>query len=245
MLSIKSSRISRECHFSVTTETLSRVSIFIKNRNLQSKFSCQISELIYFWFDMFITSYIIWFKWLWNIWILIITIQFSSVTQLCPTLCDPMSRSTPGLPVHHELPKSTRTHVHCVGDAIQPSHPGDLALGEWSHHRDYLGHEDLFVQFCEFLISSASVRSIPFLSFIEPIFAWNFPLLSLIFLKRSLVFPILLLATLMIPKSLFLLCSYGTIMLSIYHLDGQRLLLAKICHHIWVFNLNIWWLSTW
>ena len=49
--------------------------------------------------------------------------QFSSVAQSCPTLCDPMNRSTPGLPVHHQLPESTQTHVHCVGDAIQPSHP--------------------------------------------------------------------------------------------------------------------------
>ena len=48
---------------------------------------------------------------------------FSSVTQSCPTLCDPMNRSTPGLPVHHQLPQFTQTHVHRVGDAIQPSHP--------------------------------------------------------------------------------------------------------------------------
>ena len=51
-------------------------------------------------------------------------VQFSSVTQLCPTLCDPMNRSTPGLPVHHHLPEFTQTHVHRVSDAIQPSHPG-------------------------------------------------------------------------------------------------------------------------
>ena len=50
-------------------------------------------------------------------------VQFSSVTQLCQTLCDPMNRSTPGLPVHHQLPESTQTHVHRVSDAIQPSHP--------------------------------------------------------------------------------------------------------------------------
>ena len=50
-------------------------------------------------------------------------VQFSSVTQLCLTLCDPMNRSTPGLPVHHQLPESTQTHVHWVSDAIQPSHP--------------------------------------------------------------------------------------------------------------------------
>ena len=48
---------------------------------------------------------------------------FSSITQSCLTLCDPMNHSTPGLPVHHQLPESTQTHVHCVGDAIQPAHP--------------------------------------------------------------------------------------------------------------------------
>ena len=51
------------------------------------------------------------------------TVQFSSVAQSCPTPCDPMNRSTPGLPVHHQLPEFTQTHVHRVGDAIQPSHP--------------------------------------------------------------------------------------------------------------------------
>ena len=51
------------------------------------------------------------------------TNQFSSVTQSCPTLCDPMNRSTPGLPVHHQLPEFTQTHVHRVSVAIQPSHP--------------------------------------------------------------------------------------------------------------------------
>ena len=49
--------------------------------------------------------------------------QFSSVAESCPTLCDPMDCSTPGLPVHHQLPEFTQTHVHRVGDAIQPSHP--------------------------------------------------------------------------------------------------------------------------
>ena len=49
--------------------------------------------------------------------------QFSSVTQLCPTLCDPVNSSMPGLPVHYQLPEFTQTHVHRVGDAIQPSHP--------------------------------------------------------------------------------------------------------------------------
>ena len=49
--------------------------------------------------------------------------QIRSVAQLYPTLCDPMNRSTPGLPVHHQLPEFTQTHVHRVSDAIQPSHP--------------------------------------------------------------------------------------------------------------------------
>ena len=53
----------------------------------------------------------------------IIHIQFSSVAQSCPTLCNPMNRSTPGLHVHHQIPEFTQTHVHRVGDTIQPSHP--------------------------------------------------------------------------------------------------------------------------
>ena len=51
------------------------------------------------------------------------TVQFSSVAQSCLTLCDPMNRSTPGLPVHHQLPEFTQTHVHQVSDANQLSHP--------------------------------------------------------------------------------------------------------------------------
>ena len=51
------------------------------------------------------------------------SVQFSSVTQSCPTLCDPMNCSMPGLLFHHQLPEFIQTHVHRVGDAIQPSHP--------------------------------------------------------------------------------------------------------------------------
>ena len=51
------------------------------------------------------------------------SVQFSSIAQSCPTLCDPMNQSTPGLPVHHQLLEFTQTHVHRVSDAIQPSHP--------------------------------------------------------------------------------------------------------------------------
>ena len=54
---------------------------------------------------------------------LVSSVQFSSVAQSCPTLCHPMDCSTPGLSVHHQLPEFTQTHVHRVGDAIQPSHP--------------------------------------------------------------------------------------------------------------------------
>ena len=56
------------------------------------------------------------------------SIQFSSVAQLCPTLCDPMDWSTLGLPVHHKLPEFTQTHIHWVSDAIQPPHRHPLLL---------------------------------------------------------------------------------------------------------------------
>ena len=52
-----------------------------------------------------------------------LSVQFSSVAQLCLTLCDPMNHSTLGLPVHHQLPEFAQTHVHRAGDAIHPSHP--------------------------------------------------------------------------------------------------------------------------
>ena len=55
--------------------------------------------------------------------IIIHSVQFHLVAQSCPTLCDPMNCNTPGLPVYHQLPEFTQTHVHPVGNAIQPSHP--------------------------------------------------------------------------------------------------------------------------
>ena len=64
-------------------------------------------------------------------------LQIRSVTQSCPTFCDPMNRSMPGLPVHHQLPEFTQTHVHRVSDAIQPSHalssPSPLAPNPSQH----------------------------------------------------------------------------------------------------------------
>ena len=60
-------------------------------------------------------------SWIFSHTLHIFSVQFSSVAQSCLTLCDPMNRSTPGLPVHHHLPEFTQTHVHRVHDAIQPS----------------------------------------------------------------------------------------------------------------------------
>ena len=66
------------------------------------------------------------------------SVQFNSVAQSCPTLCNPMNRSTPVLPVHYQLPESTQTNVHWVGYAIQPSHPlsspSPPALSLSQHH---------------------------------------------------------------------------------------------------------------
>ena len=62
-------------------------------------------------------------KWYLNDFLVKHSVQFSSVAQSYPTLCDPMNRSMPGLPVHHQLPEFIQTHIHWVSDAIQPSHP--------------------------------------------------------------------------------------------------------------------------
>ena len=68
------------------------------------------------------------------------SVQFSSVAQSCPTLCDPMDCSMPGLPVHHQLPEFTQTHVHWVGDAIQPSHSLSSPSPAFNHSQ----HQGLF-----------------------------------------------------------------------------------------------------
>ena len=71
----------------------------------------QVLEVNFLWisqFQLFVTQ---------------VLVQFSSVAQSYPTLSDPMNHSTPGLPVHHQLPEFTQTHIHRVSDAIQPSHP--------------------------------------------------------------------------------------------------------------------------
>ena len=75
-------------------------------------FDCSLGplEFKYFWFQSIAIRFLF-------------LVEFSAVTQSCPTLCDPVNCSTPGLPVHHQLPEFTQTHLHRVGDAIQPSHP--------------------------------------------------------------------------------------------------------------------------
>ena len=71
---------------------------------------------------------------------LIDSVQLSSVAQLCPTLCNPMERSMPGLPVHHQLLEFIQTHVHGVSDAIQPSHPLSFSSPEREQDRMVLAH---------------------------------------------------------------------------------------------------------
>ena len=73
--------------------------------------------------------------------IICVNAQFSSVAQVCPTLCNPMNYSSPGLLVHHQLPEFTQTHVHRVGDANQPSH---LLLSPSSPAPNPSQHQSLF-----------------------------------------------------------------------------------------------------
>ena len=80
--------------------------------------------------------------------------QFNSVAQSSPTLWDPMNRSTPGLPVHHQLPKFTQTHVHRVHDAIQPSHPRSFPSPPAPHPSQ---HQGLF----QWVNSSHEVAKVP------------------------------------------------------------------------------------
>ena len=76
-----------------------------------------------FFFFFWILSFRCWIIKIWGVAIIFYSFQLSSITQSCLTLCDPMKCSMPGLHVHHQLPEFTQTHVHWVGDAIQPSHP--------------------------------------------------------------------------------------------------------------------------
>ena len=98
------------------------------------------------------------------------SVQFSSVTQLYPTLCDPMNCSTAGLPVHHQLPEFTQTHVYWVGDAIQPSHP----LLSPSPTFNLSQHQGLF----EWVSSSYQVVIVLEFQLQHQSFQWKFRLIS-------------------------------------------------------------------
>ena len=88
------------------------------------------------------------------------SVQFSSVAQSCPTLCDPMDCNTPGLPVHHQLPEPTQTHVHRVGDAIQPSHPlssPSLPSFNLTQHQSFSNESVLHIRWPEYWNFSFSI----------------------------------------------------------------------------------------
>ena len=94
-------------------------------------------------------------------------VHFSSFTQSCPTLCDPMNHSTPGLPVHHQLPEFTQTHVHWVSDAIQSSHPlssPSLPALNLSQHQSlfqWVSSSDQVAKVLEFQLQHQSTKEHP------------------------------------------------------------------------------------
>ena len=93
-------------------------------------------------------------------------IQFSSVTQLCLTLCNPMDCSKLGFPVHHQLPQLTQTHVHWVSDAIQPSHPlsspspPDFSLSQPQGHFQWVSSSHQVAKVLEFQLQHQSFQRI-------------------------------------------------------------------------------------
>ena len=97
----------------------------------------------------------------------LISVQFSSVTQSCLTLCDPMDCSTPGIPVHYQLSEFSQTHVHWVGDAIQPSHP---LLSPSFPASDLSQHQGLF----KWVSSSHQVAKMLEFQFQHQSFQWIF-----------------------------------------------------------------------
>ena len=103
------------------------------------------------------------------------SVQFSSVAQSCSTLCDPMNRSTPGLPVHYQLPEFTQTQVHRVSDAIQPSHP------LYTHRTGQIRLPQLF---CDYLIHVYGIHHLIFYSAC-PVTAEDTPALAHLCLRRA------------------------------------------------------------
>ena len=159
---------------------------------------------------------------------------------LWPLLSFPCAGILSALSQDHHLgvegPELELHHLVCSVGSTRLHIPGCLVLGEWPHHHGYPGHETFFVQFCVFLlpliISSASVRSILFLSFIVPIFAWNVPFVSPVFLKRYLVFRILLFSSVSLhwslQKALSLLAILWNSAFSWVHLSLSPLLFASL-----------------
>ena len=90
--------------------------------------------------------------------------QFSSVTQLCPTLCDSIDRSTPAFPVHHQLLELTQTHVHGLGDAIKPSYPllsPSPPAFYLSQHQGFFPANQFFILGAQSIGASASASVLP------------------------------------------------------------------------------------
>ena len=102
---------SKECPIQSESKTQTNMGCSPPGSSVHGILQARILE----WVAISFSKYIIWPS--------LKDLQFSLVTQSCLTLCNPMACSTPGLPVHHQLPEFTQTHVHWVSDAIQPSHP--------------------------------------------------------------------------------------------------------------------------
>ena len=104
---------------SLVSPALQADSLPLNHWGSQRQIYCRLNSLLYY---LYFSSYFQRSK-NYTCNILFSSVQFSSVTPLCPTLCDPMNCSAPGLPVRHQLPEPTQTHAHWVSDAIQQSHP--------------------------------------------------------------------------------------------------------------------------
>ena len=107
------------------------------------------------------------------------SVQFSSVAQSCPTLCDPMNHSTPGLPVHHQLPEFTQTHVHWVRDAIQLSHsllspsPPAFSLTQHQGLFKWVSSSHQVAKVLEFQLQKANYILILYVSFLLEWASWH------------------------------------------------------------------------
>ena len=105
-------------------------------------------------------------------------IQFCSVAQSCPTLWEPMDCSTPGLPVHHQLPELAQTHVHRVSDAIQPSHPlsspsPPFNLSQYQSHFQWLSSSHSVAKALEFQLQHQSFQWLLRTDFLEDWPVWS------------------------------------------------------------------------